>query len=209
MSELDTWDELVAAHRLVEQRHNADRSDRPDQEGPLPEHQPVAAVLACSDARVPPSVVFDQPAGRLFVVRIAGNTSSPAALASLDYAVANLGVELVVVLGHTGCGAVDAALSGTCGGHLAPIVEPICRLAKTMPDVDAEQLVTANVADTVLRLTNHDGPVGKKARSGRLRIQGAVHDLSRGHLDLVDPFGPSPNPSAGGRIGHRMPQEAT
>ena len=79
----DTWAELVAAH---------ERS-RPAAVTEVPEHAPKAAILACSDARVPPSVVFDQPAGALFVVRIAGNTASPAALASLDYAVEHLGVD--------------------------------------------------------------------------------------------------------------------
>jgi carbonic anhydrase len=103
MSDQRAWGQLIEAHRLAEA-------------GPIevaPEHAPKAAILACSDARVPPSVIFDQPAGSLFVVRIAGNTASAAALASLDYAVAKLGVEVLIVLGHTSCGAVQAAAAGT------------------------------------------------------------------------------------------------
>lgn len=169
------WNELVAAHGRVEV-------------GPidaLPAHEPRAAVLACSDARVPPSVVFDQPAGTLFVVRIAGNTASPAALASLDYAVEVLGVGLLVVLGHTGCGAVDAATSGHCDGHLAPIVESLCAIVQARPDLSPDEIVRANVEATVMALSSHDGPVGHAVRGGQLEIQGAVHDLISGSLSSV------------------------
>lgn len=170
------WNELVDAH------HQAER-------GPYevaPAHQPIAAILACSDARVPPSVIFDQAAGTLFVVRIAGNTASPAALASLDYAVDQLGVQLLIVLGHTSCGAVQAAASGTCGGHLAPIVEPICDVARRLPDATVDEIVGRNVAATIDALINHEGPVGIAARSGQLEVRGAVHDLISGQLEPVD-----------------------
>ncbi len=172
-----TWNELIDAH------HRAEAGPRED----APAHEPQAAILACSDARVPPSIVFDQPAGTLFVVRIAGNTASPAALASLDYAVAQLGVELIVVLGHTGCGAVQAAASGTCGGHLAPIVEPICDIARTMPDADIDEIAGHNVAATIVALTHHQGPVGVAALAGRIEIRGAVHDIVSGQLDPINP----------------------
>lgn len=170
-----TWDVLVEAH------HRSEGSAT----GTPPVHQPVAAILACSDARVPPSVVFDQPAGELFVVRIAGNTASPAALASLDYAVAVLGVDLIIVLGHTGCGAVAAAASGACGGHLAPIVEPICEIARVMPNAPADVIAQRNVAAAVAALSDHHGPVGDAARAGQLEIRGAIHDLSSGRLEPV------------------------
>jgi len=176
------WNELVEAHRTVELQH-PERANL-DQ---LPVHEPVAAILACSDARVPPSVVFGQDAGQVFVVRIAGNTASPAALASLDYAVAVLGVELLVVLGHTGCGAVQAAADGTCGGNLAPIVEPICRLAAAAPTATVDELVVANVLATMEDLAHHGGPVGDAVRSRRLDLRGAVHDLRSGELDLLTP----------------------
>lgn len=177
MSDTDRWQQLVDAHRSAAVTESLDQP---------PVHEPTAAILACSDARVPPSVVFDQPAGSLFVVRIAGNTATPAALASLDYAVGELGVELLVVLGHTGCGAVQAAAGGNCGGHLAPIVEPICRLAASMPEASIDDLVRCNVANTVEQLERHAGPVGAAARRGHLEIRGAVHDLLSGQLDPVN-----------------------
>jgi carbonic anhydrase len=156
------------------------------------EHAPKAAILACSDARVPPSVVFDQPAGSLFVIRIAGNTATPEALASLDYAVEQLGVALVIVLGHSGCGAVQAAAAGTCGGHLAPIVEPICAIARANPDASLDRLVVLNVEETMSSLIRHDGPAGVGARTGTIEVRGAVHDLSTGSLV---PLTDSPDPT--------------
>lgn len=186
------WDELVEAHERVEV-------------GPtdtLPVHEPRAAILACSDARVPPSVVFDQPAGTLFVVRFAGNTANPAALASLDYAVDVLGVRLLVVLGHTGCGAVQAAVSGECGGHLAPIVESICAIAKAHPELAADDIMRANVAATMMALEQHRGPVGRAAQRSLLEIRGAVHDLTSGALDSV---APEPNISDSGDSEYTKP----
>lgn len=171
-----TWRELVAAHRAG---------------GAGEVHAPRAAVLACADARVPPSIVFDQPAGTLFTVRIAGNTAGPAALASLDYAVDQLGVDLVVVLGHTGCGAVGAAAAGVCDGYVAPVVAPICELAAAHPDASAEELVHLNVDATVAALVAHDGPTGQAARRGSLDIRAAVHDLVTGEL-LIHRHPPTP-----------------
>ncbi len=174
-----------AWHRLIE-AHARAGAPAP---AAVPAHRPMAAILACSDARVPPSVVFDQPAGSLFVVRIAGNTAGDAVLASLDYAVDQLGVDLIVVLGHTGCGAVHAAASGACSGDLAPIVEPICRIARARPDADVDEIVRLNVIGTVRALERHAGPVGIAARSGRLDLRGAVHDLRSGRLETatIDP----------------------
>jgi len=170
-----TWNELLDAH------HRAKRPTRTA----IPTHRPKAAILACSDARVPPSVIFDQPAGALFVVRIAGNTASPTALASLDYAVAELGIELLIVLGHTGCGAVQAAAAGTCAGHLAPIVEPIFETAMRTPEASVDEIVRRNVDTTVEALILHTGPTGIAARTGQLEVRGAVYDLLSGHLESL------------------------
>lgn len=175
-----SWDRLLAAHRAAEP--TIDRTAG---------HVPTAAVLACSDARVPPSVIFDQPAGSLFVIRLAGNTAVPSALASLDYAVDQLGVDLIIVLGHTNCGAVGAAVAGTCGGHLAPIVAPICEIAARYPGADPDRIAALNVRQTIDRLASHQGPVGRAAAEGRLELRGAMHDLTTGRLEPVvgsEPF---------------------
>jgi carbonic anhydrase len=163
------WDRLVRSHR------NPHRA-------PSPVHAPTVAVIACSDARVPPSVVFDQPAGALFVARIAGNTAPATVLASIDYAVESLGVETVVVLGHTECGAIGAAIDGTCDGHLSPIVAPICELVRQHPGATADELALINVERTLAELRLHDGPAGAAIRAGSVEVRGAVHDLATGHL---------------------------
>lgn len=177
-----SWQTLVAAHQRVETSLAAQAQSPGEPSGQVPSHEPKAAILACSDARVPPSVIFDQPAGNLFVIRIAGNTPVPSAVASLDYAVAKLGVDLIVVMGHTNCGAVTAAVGGTCDGHLEPIVAPICEIAKANPDADIDNIAALNVASTMQALAQHDGPVGQAATDGRLEIRGAIHDLSTGRL---------------------------
>lgn len=174
MSEVG-WNRLLAgARRSAEERAPG-----------LREHDPSIAVLACSDARVPPSVVFDQQAGELFVVRIAGNTASPAAVASLDYAVDHLGVDLILVLGHTHCGAVAAAAAGVCSGPLAPIVNPICEVARDVPDTDPREIERLNVERTVAALKSAPGAVGVAVRAGRVDVRGAVYDIESGDVAVT------------------------
>ncbi len=163
---------------------------------PPPRHRPRVAVLSCSDARVPPSLVFDRPAGELFAVRIAGNTASPAAIASLEYAVEHLGVELLVVLGHSGCGAVAAALDGTCDGPLEPIVSPLCSLARRSGSTDALALTELNVATTIDDLTAGSAAIAAARAEGRLAVRGAIYDLATGRVIDVATNRPDPAPAA-------------
>lgn len=174
MSE-DVW------HNLLE---GAERSSSA-QRAAMQDHRPSVAVLSCSDARVPPSVVFDQPAGELFVVRIAGNTASSTAVASLEYAVAHLGVELIVVLGHTHCGAVAAAAAGVCSGVLSPVVGPICQLAHDHPEATPTELESLNVERTVDTLKQAGGAITEAHLGGRLVIKGAIFDLDHAALRPV------------------------
>lgn len=171
-----SWDKMLAgARRSIQERTPGVR-----------EHHPSIAVLSCSDARVPPSVVFDQQAGELFVVRIAGNTASPAAVASLDYAVDHLGVDLILVLGHTHCGAVAAAAAGVCTGPLAPIVNPICEIARAHPDADHRTIELLNVQHTVTTLSQTDGAIGDAVGAGRVQVRGAVYDIESGEIHVTE-----------------------
>ena len=181
----DAWHNLVeGAQRSAGARRAA-----------MQDHRPSVAVLSCSDARVPPSVVFDQPAGELFVVRIAGNTASSTAIASLEYAVAHLGVELIVVLGHTHCGAVGAAAAGVCSGVLSPVVGPICQLAHEHPEATPTELEALNVAHTVDTLKQAGGAITEAHLGGRLAIKGALFDLDQAALRTVpfDDHRPAPS----------------
>src|SRR5205814_6637151 len=100
---------------------------------------PAAIILCCSDSRVPPELVFDQTLGRLFVVRAAGNVVDPALLGSIEYAVEHLGARLLVVLGHSSCGAVDAALKGgSASPNLRALVERIAPAAARAKRLDRD-----------------------------------------------------------------------
>ena len=170
------WHELIAG---AERSASAGRAA-------MQAHHPSVAVLACSDARVPPSVVFDQPAGELFVVRLAGNTASPSAVASLEYAVDHLGVELIVVLGHTHCGAVAAAVDGACDGSLSAVVAPICSVAERAGCTDPEMLSRLNVASTMRDIATSSPAIGPALQDGRVVIRGAVYDMVAGDIIDVD-----------------------
>lgn len=179
------WQALLAAHEAV----------RDPSRSLVPEHAPQAAILTCSDARVPPSVIFDQPAGSLFVVRVAGNTPTPAAIASLDYAVAELGVRLLVVLGHTNCGAVAAACGGDCGGYLEPLTSTICELVENGHCNDPEYLAERNVDSTIAALARSSSPTGEAIRSGAVAVEGAIYDLATDDVRPL-PVSTNPHPSA-------------
>lgn len=166
------WETLAAAHR--EAHHDVAPL------GVLPPHRPHVAILACSDARVSPARMFDLDAGALFVVRVAGASATAEAVASLTYAVDQLGVETVLVLGHTHCGAVTAALQGVDDPALEPILAPI-RPAMVGCD-DVACAVPAHVIATVSALTNNGGPLGTALRAGRVAAHGAVVDIVDGSL---------------------------
>jgi carbonic anhydrase len=108
---------------------------------------PIAAVLACSDSRVAPQIVFDARLGDLFTVKVAGNVAGKSAIASIEFAVEVLEVELVVVIGHEGCGAVNAALHG---GFESPNLSRLLRLIQ--PAVEA---CSSGRAEDVVRLNAH------------------------------------------------------
>lgn len=164
--------------------------------GELPPHQPAAAVLACADARVPPQLLFGQEPGELFTVRVAGNVATPVTIGSLTYAVTELGVELVIVLGHVGCGAVAAAVDRLRNGTAVDVDDPLAPILRAVrPAVvgcgvdtgcDGTEAVRRNVRAAVRALADDPGPLGDAVRAGRVRLVGAVKDLAAGKLELLD-----------------------
>jgi carbonic anhydrase len=158
-------------------------------------HEPFAAVLACADARVAPELVFDQGVGDLFSVRVAGNVPARAAVASLEYAVGELGVELIVVLGHERCGAVTAAVDhvahgSVLPGELAAVVDritPAVEATAGLPGDHVHHAIVANTAETVAQLRRQPGPLAEAVADGRLEIVGAVYELATGRVRFLDP----------------------
>ncbi len=161
--------------------------------------KPLAAVLGCSDSRVPVEMVFGQGPGQLFVVRVAGHVVSATQLGSLEFAVVHLGVRLIVVLGHSECGAVAATLaglactdSGDADGHLGSITRPISRALLDAPRgddpsrlPDLEEAVVLNVRQSCADLGRESPVLAEQLASGALKVVGAVYDLESGRVEFV------------------------
>jgi carbonic anhydrase len=136
-------------------------------------------VLACADSRVAPEWLFDVGPGELFDVRCAGNTAFTEGVASLEYAVAELGVPLVVVMGHQGCGAVTAALSNApLTPALQVLVDPIRAILK--PGISLDGAVKANALASAASLTRQSPLLAEAVAAGRLTIAAALFDLDSG-----------------------------
>lgn len=179
-----------------------------------PHQKPIAAILGCADSRVPVEILFDQGFGDVFVCRIAGNIASPEEIASLEYAVLELGVKVVMVLGHTSCGAVKSALSGKAfPGFIDTLVDNIdvavsrtrmraaheseswqefqerCKCfdnPKGPPDVKTINAVSReNVRYQVFRC-KRSTIILEAFRDKRLIVQGAMYNLDTGEVELVD-----------------------
>ena len=149
--------------------------------------EPFATIVSCSDSRVPPELIFEVGPGDLFVVRNAGNTASTVqSMGSIEYSVFKLKVPLILVLGHSKCGAVDAATAivqsnATFPGSIGPMVEPILPAALAVrghPGVPLDNGIVENVIRVRDRLRSPEQPILYPAlRSGALMIVGAVYDI--------------------------------
>ncbi len=155
---------------------------------------PFAAILGCADSRVAPELAFDQNPGDLFVVRVAGNFVTNDGLASLEYGAAVLGTKLIMVLGHTSCGAINATVGAlqkgnTLPGHIAdlvramkPGVEPVL---KQKGDDLEQRAVVANVKHNVERLRSSKPILAPMIAKKQLQVVGAYYDLPTGKVVLI------------------------
>ena len=171
---------------------------------------PVAVVLSCIDSRSPAEILFDMGLGDIFSVRVAGNVATDEVLGSMEFACAVAGAKLVVVLGHTRCGAVNAAVQAACHPevpvapecvHLAPIMESIgksvdagsCRLVadaaqerlQTRFQEVADEVAAKNVARVVAEIRRRSGVLDRLIREGRVGIVGMVYDVGSGTTRIV------------------------
>ena len=161
---------------------------------------PFAIILGCSDSRVPAEIIFDQSLGDLFVIRVAGNIVAPSQIGSVEFAVERFGTPLVVVLGHSMCGAVRATLDEletqvqarssnvlSIVNRIRPSVEP---LFETELRQDPERLLKAAIRANILASTNHlchGSPLLEQLiQRGDLTIVGAEYSLQTGQVDFFD-----------------------
>jgi len=154
--------------------------------------KPFAIIVGCSDSRVPSEIIFDQGLGDLFIVRTAGQVSSFASWGSIEFGNAILGAKLIVVMGHSKCGAVAAACKlPDVPGHIVTLInaiKPAAQLAKTQTGDEVENAVKINVALQVQQLQNMEPVLTKAFQSGELKIVGAVYNLETGNVEFLDPF---------------------
>lgn len=157
--------------------------------------KPKIAVMRCADSRVAPELVFDQSLGELFVCGVAGNIPTPELIASIEYAVLNLGTELILVMGHTSCGAVDAAVKNqdaidALPGNLPDLLAQILPSVLKVKDAPGDTLAAAikqNAADAAHRITKMSTVLDDAASRGKLGIASGVYDLETGRFNVTNP----------------------
>jgi carbonic anhydrase len=160
------------------------------------QQRPIAIVLGCSDSRVPPELLFDQSLGDLFVLRLAGNIIAPGVFGSIQYAHLHLGVSLLVVLGHEGCGAVYATLASMFGKMEHPEhIEALVRLIQPgLREIDPSQpapsqlqaAVEANVRWSIRQILSTPEAERALQENRSIRIVGAVYELASGRVRWLD-----------------------
>lgn len=152
--------------------------------------RPFAAVLGCSDSRVVPELIFDAGMGDLFVVRLVGNIADAGSLGSIEFAVENLGVRLVVVLGHTRCGAVGAVVQNVnYPGHIEHVLGTV-RLgmenARKDPGEGYINCIVANIEEAVRKVAGLSEHFSKMVRTGELKVVGALYDLETADVEFLE-----------------------
>jgi carbonic anhydrase len=172
-----------AVHRTAKRRTEVSRGQHP-----------FSVIVGCSDSRVPPEILFDQGMGDLFVVRTAGNVIDDIAIGSIEYAVEHLGVQLIMVLGHERCGAVDATLKGgVVGGKLSSVIEAIRPAvdkakAKGQTSHGCDLLcssVKSNARMVAEKLRKSSPVLTEVIENGMLRVVGAYYELESGVVSLT------------------------
>lgn len=196
-SQVDPYEEPLAALKAGNQRFRTQAPPHPHMDAArrhdtaIHGQHPFAAVVACSDSRVPVEDLMGAGIGDIFVIRVAGNVCMTDETGSVDYAVEHLHVPLVVVLGHTGCGAVTAAVKhspehGSITRLLGHIDLAVRDVRRDQPDLKGDALIAAsieaNVWQSIEDLITHSASIRDALRSGGLEIEGAIYDLDNGKV---------------------------
>lgn len=147
--------------------------------------EPFAAVLSCADSRVPVETIFDQSIGEIFVVRVAGNVATPEIIASLEYGIAVLGTKVLMVLGHTNCGAVKAAIAGQeVPGQISALYASIQPAVDSAgPDLDAT--IDANARLQAMLLSKASPVIAGAIKDGTVQVVAARYDIATGQVSLL------------------------
>ena len=145
---------------------------------------PYAAVLTCADSRVPVEIVFDQTVGHLFVTRVAGNMVTPEIIASLEYGVAVLGTKLILVMGHSNCGAVKAAIANKAVPGQISSLYPHLRPAVDQAGSNVKAVTEANAKVQARLLREASTVVAEKVKSGEVKVVAGYYDIGTGTVTI-------------------------
>jgi carbonic anhydrase len=153
------------------------------------EHQkPHSVILSCMDSRVPPEIIFDQGIGNVFAIRVAGNVEDENVLGSLEYAVKFAGSKLIVVLGHSHCGAVKGAIKDVDAGNLTQLVnqiKPCIPEDRSVAHLD-DETAKINVTKTIIDIIERSEIVKELVHTNQISIVGAFYDIETGEVVFID-----------------------
>lgn len=180
LQELLAGNQRFAANQLTSIEHDLTMlRDRT-----VAKQEPFAGVLSCADSRVPAELIFDQTIGHLFVARVAGNLVTPEIIASLEYGVAVLGIKALLVLGHSDCGAVKAAMKAdTVPGQISTLYKHL-RQAVEQSGGDFDKAIQANAKIQANLLRTSSTVIRDAIKAGKLKVEAGVLDLATGKVTL-------------------------
>jgi len=189
MTKKEIIDRLKAGNeQFVRDNLSQEGIDRSARKDLVKGQDPFAIILSCADSRVIPELIFDTGLGELFVVRVAGNIANTSTIASIEYSVAHLSTEVIIVLGHQSCGAVTAAVQGGDNGynlnHLLAHILPA--LDATSDDASVDEVIRKNAKLTVRELTKRSDIIADAVNSGKLKIVPAYYHLDSGSVEFFD-----------------------
>ncbi|MGB7438296.1 MAG: carbonic anhydrase [Candidatus Acidiferrum sp.] len=180
LQELMAGNQRFAANQSTSVQHNLKML----REKTVDKQEPFAAVLSCADSRVPVELVFDQTIGQVFVTRVAGNVVTPEIIGSLEYGVAVLGVKALLVLGHSSCGAVKAAMkTETVPGQISSLY-PHLRQAVEESGGSLDKAIESNARIQAELLRSSSTVIREAVKGGKLKVQAGVYDLATGKVTL-------------------------
>lgn len=181
LAELMDGNKRFTSNRLTAHEHDLDIL----KEHTVEKQEPFAAVLSCADSRVPIELVFDQTIGHIFVTRVAGNVITPEIIASLEYGAAVLGTKVILVMGHSGCGAVKAAIQGKAVpgqiSALFPHIQPA--IDQAGPNLEAATKANAKIQATLL--SEASTVISGMVKENKVKVVAGYYDLGSGSVALV------------------------
>ena len=175
--------------RFSSSKQSHPNQDRERRQQLVKGQKPFAVIVGCSDSRISPEIIFDQGLGDLFVIRVAGNIVDDVALGSIEYAVDHLGTQLIVVLGHSKCGAVTATVQGgAVHGHIGSIVQaikPAIETARELPGDLTDNTIKANAGLVADQIQHSDPILSELARLDKIVVVSAYYDIESGEVHIL------------------------